>query len=245
MGSGAAREGRDVTTVVGEPQGSPTSPLLPRASARIDAGLPAGEASLRPRRCARPARTISNGGPAASGLHRARAVRRYVRADEDRRLRQAGPGRRRPQAARPVDEPARPVRRGVAQPDGRERRRGGAAPQGGARRRGRRRLARPREGDGVAAQGPRDGRRPRRARLRPGRGRLRSRRDELRARQGARARGGGPRPLRPAVERRGRSGALGCRLRPAAAAHGLAGRRADPRRRRPSPASGRPSSATT
>ena len=87
-------------------------------------------------------------------------------------------------------------------------------------------LARAREGARVAAQGARDGCRPRRARLRRRRRRLRPRGDELRARGGARARGGRPRAVRAAVERRRRRRPLGRRRRPAPPADGLAGRRA-------------------
>ena len=160
------------------------------------------------------------------------AVVRVTR-DEDRRVRQAGPGRDRPQAPRPRDPPSRPVGRGRVERHRRQRGRGGAAPQGVPRRRGGGRLARPREGDGLAPQGTRDGRGPCGARLRRGRRRLRPRRDELRAGQGARARGGRPRPVRAAVQRRRRRGALGRRLRPAAPADGVAGRGADARRREP------------
>ena len=82
--------------------------------------------------------------------------------DEDRRLRQAGARGGRPAADRPADEAARPLRRGGAQRVRRERRRGGAAHQGGAgRRRGRARLDRAGAGARGAAQGARDGRRPR------------------------------------------------------------------------------------
>ena len=86
-------------------------------------------------------------------------------------------------------EAARPLRRGRAQPFRRERGRGGAAPQGRLRHRGRRRVDGAGEGGRLAAQGARDGRRPRRARDRRGARRLRPRRDEQGAREGARARG--------------------------------------------------------
>ena len=90
-------------------------------------------------------------------------------------------------ADRSADEPARPIGRGCAQRHRRERRRGGAPDQGGPGRRGRRRLVRARQGRRLAAQGARDGRRPRAARLGRRRRRLRPRRHELRAREGARA----------------------------------------------------------
>ena len=85
----------------------------------------------------------------------------------------------------------------------------------------------PERRDGLAAQGARDGRRPRGARQRRGRGRLGSRRDEPRARRGARAREPGPRALRSAVRRLRRRRALGGSRRAPAAADGLAGCRAD------------------
>ena len=71
----------------------------------------------------------------------------------------------------------------------RERGRGGAAAEGRDRRgRGRRPLDGPRARAELAAQGARDGRRPRRPRHRRRGCRLRPRRDERRAREGARAR---------------------------------------------------------
>ena len=169
-----------------------------------------------------------------------------VPRDEDRRLRERGARRDRPQADRPGHEAARPLRRGGAERLRRERGRGGAAAEGrDGRGRGRRPLDGPRARAQLAAQGARDGRRPRGPRHRRRRRRLRPRRHERRARAGARARGGRPRALRPAVVRLRRRRPLGGRRRAAAAPGHLAGRRADARRRLADRASARPSSATT
>ena len=174
--------------------------------------------------------------------------RRIVRVlrDEDRRLRERGAGRDRAQAARSRHEAARPVRRGRAECVRRERGRGGAAAEGRDRRgRGRRRLDGPRARAQLAAQGARDGRRPRRPDLRRRRRRLRPRRHEPDAGEGARARAAGSRPLRPAVVRLGRRRPLGRGRRAAAPPRHLPGRRAEARRRLAHRASARRSSATT
>ena len=137
----------------------------------------------------------------------------------------------RPQAARPGDEAARPLGRERAQPDGRQRRRGGAPPQGGAS-----------EGEVVVVSlGPEKAMESLRKALAMGADRAVLVSDTAAAgsdlvatsyalAEGARARGGRSRPLRPAVERRRRRRALGGRRRPAPAADGLAGRGADARR---------------
>ena len=111
--------------------------------------------------------------------------------------------------------------------------RGGAARQGGRAATARSCSSRsgPAKALDVAAQGARDGRRPRGARQRRRGRRLRPRRDEPRARDGARARGRRPRPLRPAGERLRRRRPLGRGRRPPAPAARLAGGRADGRRR--------------
>ena len=87
----------------------------------------------------------------------------------------------------------------------------------------------PGEGHRVAAQGARDGRGPRRARLRRGRRGLRPPGHELRAREGARARAGRPRPLRPGLERRRRRRPLGRSRRASPASGRVAGRSVDRR----------------
>ena len=96
-----------------------------------------------------------------------------------------------------------------------------------------------------AAQGARDGRRPRAARQRRRGRRLRPRRHELRARRRARARAARSRPLRPAGERLRRRRALGRRRRAPAPAARLAGGRARRWTTARCARSGRPSSATT
>ena len=163
----------------------------------------------------------------------ARKAHKLGSCREDRRVREAGARRDLREASRRGHEPARPVGRGRAERHRRERGRGGAPDQGGPRRRGRRRLARACEGGRLAAQGPRDGRRPRAARLRRRCRRIRPRRDELRARACARARGGRPRPLRPAVVGLRRRRPLGRRRRPAAPPADLPGRRPHGRRTPP------------
>ena len=166
---------------------------------------------------------------------------------EDRRLRQAGPRRDRPEAHRPGDEAARPLGRGRAQPLRRPRRRGGAAHQGG-------RAATARSCSSRSGPRRRSSRCARRSRWAPtgpcssgrGRRRLRSRRRRARALAAALEREERrPRPVRPAGERLRRRRALGGRRRPAAPADDLAGRRADASPTARCAASARPSSATT
>ena len=149
---------------------------------------------------------------------------------EDRRLREGGPGGRCGSSHRSSDAAARPFGRGGAQRLRRQRSRGGAARQGVAGGGGGGgRLARSGPGARLAAQGARDGRRPGDPRRRRRRGGLGPRRHQPRACEGARARAGRPRPLRPAVLRFRRRRPVGGGRRPAAAAADLAGGRADGR----------------
>ena len=135
-----------------------------------------------------------------------------VPAREDRRLCEGSPGCGCSQAHRPANEAAGPLGRGRAEPVRHAGGRGGVEAQGGAGRRARSCSSRWARGRArLAAQGARDGRRPGRARRRRRRRRLRSRRHLARARRGSRARGRGPRPLRPAVERLGRRSSRGRR----------------------------------
>ena len=160
--------------------------------------------------------------------------RRIVRVtrDEDRRLRERGTRCHRTEAARSRHEAARPLRRGRAERVRRERGRGGAAAEGRDRRgRGRRRLDGPRARAQLAAQGARDGRRPRGPDRRRRRRGLRPRRHEPHACEGARAGAAGSRPLRPAVIRFGRRRPLGRRRRAVAPPRHLAGRGVEARRR--------------
>ena len=101
------------------------------------------------------------------------------------------------------------------------------------------------QGARLDPQGPRHGRRPRRARLGRGRRRLRPGRHEPRARRGARGRVARPGAVRPAGHRRRRRRAVGRRGRPPEDAGRLPDLRARGRRRQPSRRSARPSSATT
>src|SRR3954447_12451476 len=150
---------------------------------------------------------------------------------EDRGVRQAGAGRH-VVADRSRVEAARPLRRGRAEPLRRERGRGGVAPEGEVRRRrGRGRLARAGGRRGRIAQGARDGRRPRAARLRRRSRGFRSGCDEPRARRRARAGRRRPRPVRAAGFRFRRRCVVGRRRRSFAPSARLAGRGADGERR--------------